>query len=137
MSAIFHLALHVTHLETAIAFYQDLLGCRQGRRTETWIDFDFFGHQLSLHLGQPMTTEATGCVAGINVPIPHFGVIVAIETWQAVADRLESANVAFTNAPTLRFEGQPGEQRTLFFNDPFGNPIEIKGFSDLSGVFDQ
>ncbi len=135
MAAIFHLAINVTDLAAARHFYGALLGCEEGRSTATWVDFDFFGHQLSLHLGTPLTTAPTGHVGEHMVPMPHFGVVLALDAWRALGDRLQKSNVAFVIPPTVRFAGEPGEQHTMFFLDPFGNPLEIKGFRDLGGVY--
>lgn len=132
---IFHLAINVTDLDQTRAFYGDLLGCVEGRSTDTWVDYNFFGHQLSLHLGQPFETRATGKVGDHMVLMPHMGVVLPMPQWQELADRLTNAGVDFTIPPTLRFAGQAGEQSTMFFCDPSGNPIEIKGFADMSGVF--
>ena len=133
--SIFHLAYNVGDLDTARAFYGDLLGCTEGRSTETWVDFDFFGHQISLHLGTPFAHEPTGKVGDHMVPMPHLGVLLQMDQWRVLADRLEAAGQNFVIAPTLRFEGQPGEQATMFLLDPFGNPIEFKGMRDLAGAF--
>lgn len=133
--SIFHLAYNVTDLAEARAFYGDLLGCTEGRSTETWVDFNFFGHQISLHLGTPFATAATGHVGDHLVPMPHLGVILPKADWDALAARLKAAGVEFVLAPFTRFAGEPGEQSTMFFRDPSGNPIEIKGFADMSGVF--
>ncbi len=133
--SIFHLAYNVTDLAEARAFYGDLLGCTEGRSTETWVDFDFFGHQVSLHLGTPFATAATGHVGEHLVPMPHLGVILPKPDWDALAARLEAAGVDFVLRPFTRFAGEPGEQSTMFFRDPSGNPIEVKGFADMSGVF--
>ncbi|MDV4145106.1 VOC family protein [Shimia sp. FJ5] len=133
--SIFHLAYNVTDLAEARAFYGDLLGCTEGRSTETWVDFNFFGHQISLHLGTPFSTAATGHVGDHLVPMPHLGVILSKAEWDALAERLKAAGVEFVLAPFTRFAGEPGEQSTMFFRDPSGNPIEIKGFADMSGVF--
>ncbi len=135
MHSLFHLAFHVTDLDAARRFYGELLGCREGRSTDTWVDFDFFGHQISLHLGTPFASERTGHVGGHLVPMPHFGVILALPDWQALAARLRAAHVDFVMEPQVRFEGQPGEQWTMFFLDPSGNPIEIKGFRSLDEVY--
>ena len=135
MPAPFHLAIHVHDLDAARAFYGGVLGCAEGRSTGTWVDFDFFGHQLSLHLGTPFATAATGKVGDHMVPMPHFGLALAYPDWRALADRLEAAGTEFVLAPSVRFEGQPGEQWTMFFRDPSGNPIEVKGFRDMDGVF--
>jgi len=134
-SSLFHLAFHVTDLDRARDFYGRVLGCREGRSTDTWVDFDFFGHQISLHLGQPFATERTGRVGDKLVPMPHFGVILALPAWQALRARLEAAHTDFVLPPQVRFEGEPGEQWTMFFLDPFGNPIEVKGFADLAAVY--
>ena len=135
MRSLFHLAFHVTDLDTARAFYGGVLGCTEGRSTDTWVDFDFFDHQISLHLGTPFATTLTGRVGEHLVPMPHFGLVLPLPAWQDMADRLTRAGTAFVLPPQVRFEGQPGEQWTLFFRDPFGNPIEVKGFRDLGGVY--
>jgi hypothetical protein len=135
MPALFHLAFHVTDLDRARRFYGDVLGCREGRSTDTWVDFDFEGHQLSLHLGEPFRTEPTGRVGDQLVPMPHFGLVLELPQWQAMAQRLEAAGTEFVLAPHLRYPGQPGEQWTMFFCDPFGNPIEVKGFRSLDGLY--
>jgi extradiol dioxygenase family protein len=135
MQPCFHLAYHVTDLDEARAFYGGLLGCQEGRSTETWVDFNFFGHQISLHLGKPFETANTGKVGEHMVPMPHLGVVLDMPAWKALAQKLTAANLAFILAPTVRFEGQPGEQSTMFFTDPSGNPIEIKGFADEAGIF--
>jgi uncharacterized protein len=135
MRSLFHFAFNVTDLDLARRFYGDVLGCAEGRSTDTWVDFDFFGHQISLHLGTPFATADTGHVGAHLVPMPHFGLILALDDWQAMADRLRQAGVAFVLEPQVRFEGQPGEQWTMFFRDPFGNPIEVKGFRSLDSVY--
>ncbi len=132
----FHLAIHVTDLDEARAFYVDLLGCTPGRAADTWQDVDFFGHQLSLHLGEPFPTTDTGHVDGHKVPMPHLGVALQKDDWDTLAARLEQASTTWVMPPQSRFEGQPGEQWTMFLRDPSGNPMEIKGFRDLSTVFD-
>ena len=133
--SIFHLAYHVTDLDEARAFYGGLLGCEEGRSTDTWVDFDFFGHQISLHLGKPFETTNTGKVGDHMVPMPHMGVILPMEDWQMLADRLTEEGLEFELAPFVRFAGEPGEQGTMFFRDPSGNPIEVKGFAEASGGF--
>lgn len=135
MSPLFHLAYNVTDLAAARTFYGELLGCTEGRSTQSWVDFNFFGHQISLHLGEPFPTRATGKVGDHMVLMPHLGIILDMPAWQILAKRLENAGVEFDIPPTLRFEGQPGEQSTMFFKDPSGNPIEIKGFTNPSEVF--
>lgn len=135
MRSVFHLAFHVRDLDVARAFYCGTLGCREGRSAPTWVDVDFFGHELSLHLGEPFPTSNTGKVGDILVPMPHLGVILPLDDWQAAKARLEAADVDFVIKPQVRFKGEPGEQYTMFFTDPFGNPIEIKGFADMAKVF--
>jgi hypothetical protein len=135
MQPCFHLAYHVTDLDEARTFYGDLLGCQEGRSTDTWVDFNFFGHQISLHIGEPFQTTNTGKVGEHMVPMPHLGVVLDMPRWKALAEKLTAANLDFILAPTIRFQGQPGEQSTMFFRDPSGNPIEIKGFADPAGVF--
>ena len=131
----FHLAYHVTSLDEARAFYGGVLGCREGRSTGSWVDFDFFGHQISLHLGEPFSTTNTGKVGEHLVPMPHLGLVLLLPDWQALADRLVAAGVAFVLPPQVRFRGEPGEQWTMFFRDPSGNPIEVKGFAAMESVF--
>jgi extradiol dioxygenase family protein len=133
--SLFHFAFNVTDLDAARRFYGGVLGCAEGRSTETWVDFDFFSHQISLHLGEPFRTQRTGRVGEHLVPMPHFGLVLLLPEWQALADRLQAAGVDFVLAPQRRFEGQPGEQWTMFFCDPFGNPIEVKGFASIEQVY--
>lgn len=136
MKSLFHLAYHVTDLDAARRFYGGVLGCREGRSTATWVDFDFFGHQVSLHLGEPFRTTRTGQVGEHLVPMPHLGLVLELPDWHALAQRLRDARVAFVLPPQVRFPGQPGEQWTMFFTDPSGNPIEVKGFRSLETVYD-
>ena len=135
MASLFHLSFHVRDLDVARRFYGDVLGCREGRSAATWVDFDFDGHQLSLHLGEPFATEWTGRVGDTMVPMPHFGLVLELPTWQAMAQRLKDAGTEFVIEPHLRYPGQPGEQWTMFFCDPFGNPIEVKGFASLDQLY--
>ncbi len=137
MKALFHLAYHVTDLDAARRFYGGVLGCREGRSTDTWVDFDFFGHQLSLHLGEPFATTNTGRVGDKRVPMPHLGLVLQRADWEALAQRLRAAEADFVLEPQLRFAGQPGEQWTMFFRDPSGNPIEVKGFESLDEIYDR
>ena len=136
MKSLFHLAYNVNNLEETRAFYKDLLGCKEGRSTDTWVDFDFFGHQISLHLGEPFKVRNTGKVGDHMVAMPHLGVILEMDDWKQLSERLKDANIEFIIEPTLRFAGEAGEQSTMFFTDPSGNPIEIKGFVSLDRVFD-
>jgi len=134
--ALFHLAYHVHDLDAARAFYGQVLGCKEGRSTDTWVDFDFFGHQISLHLGEPFKTTNTGRVGDHLVPMPHLGLVLPMAAWRTLADRLVSQGQSFLLEPQIRFAGQPGEQATMFFLDPSGNPIEVKGFAAVEGVFE-
>jgi extradiol dioxygenase family protein len=133
--SLFHFAFNVTNLDEARRFYGGVLGCTEGRSTENWVDFDFFSHQISLHLGEPFTTARTGHVGDHLVPMPHFGLVLLLPEWKELASRLEAARVEFVLPPQARFEGQPGEQWTMFFCDPFGNPIEVKGFASLKQIY--
>lgn len=135
MKSVFHLAYNVTDLDQTRAFYGDLLGCTEGRSTDTWVDYDFFGHQISLHLGTPFATANTGKVGDHLVPMPHLGVVLPKLDWDALAAKLTQANVEFVLEPHTRFAGEKGEQSTMFFRDPSGNPIEVKGFADFDGIF--
>ena len=135
LPSIFHSAFNVTDLDAARHFYGGVLGCREGRSTQTWVDFDFFGHQISLHLGTPFATAPTGVVGQHRVPMPHFGIILLLPEWQALAERLRQAQTAFVLAPQVRFEGEPGEQWTMFFHDLSGNPNEVKGFTSWDAVY--
>lgn len=133
--SLFHFAFHVTDLTEARRFYGGVLGCTEGRSTDTWVDFDFFSHQISLHLGEPFKTTCTGRVGDVMVPMPHFGLVLLLPEWKRLAERLQEAGVEFVLPPQVRFEGQPGEQWTMFFCDPSGNPIEVKGFASLEAVY--
>lgn len=135
MQSYFHFAFNVRDLEQARAFYCDLLGCTEGRSTDSWLDINFFGHQLSLHIGEPFATANTGKVGGHLVPMPHLGAILPLKDWKSLAAKLEQAGLDFVFPPFARFVGEPGEQHTMFFRDPSGNPIEIKGFADMKGIF--
>ena len=135
MDALFHHAFLVRDLDAARVFYGGALGCREGRSAETWVDFDFFGHQISLHLGEPAVSATRGQVDGIEVPMPHFGAILDWETFDALAARLQAAGTAFVIAPRLRFVGQPAEQQTMFLLDPSGNALEFKAFRDEGAIF--
>lgn len=135
LPSVFHFAFNVTDLDAARRFYGGALGCREGRSTDTWVDFDFFGHQISLHLGEPFATAPTGKVGKHMVPMPHFGIILLLPQWKALAERLKQAGTEFVLEPQVRFEGEPGEQWTMFFRDPFGNPIEVKGFRSEEQIY--
>ena len=133
---VFHLAYTVTDLDSARSFYGELLGCQEGRSTDTWIDFNFFGNQLSLHLGEVIKrSKTTSKVDDISVPMPHFGCVLDWDSFHDLADKLKSAEILFIIEPTTRFEGMPGEQATMFFEDPFQNAIEFKTYQNPSEVF--
>ena len=136
MKSLFHFAYHVSNLETSRHFYSNLLGCKEGRSTDSWVDFDFFGHQISLHLGKPFETANTGKVGDHMVPMPHMGVILPLDEWVKLSKHLIVSRLEFEIPPIIRFKGEPGEQRTMFFRDPSGNPIEIKGFKDFDAIFE-
>jgi uncharacterized protein len=132
----FHLAFPVHDLEEARAFYGGLLGCREGRSAATWIDFDLYGHQIVAHLsGRPSRAVAESDVDGHRVPVPHFGVILTMAQWHALAERLRRAGIRFVIEPHIRFQGQPGEQATMFVLDPSGNALEFKAFADFGQIF--
>ena len=132
----FHLALPVTDLDAAETFYCDLLGCGKGRTASRWIDLDFFGHQVTLHLVEAGGAEApTNPVDGDSVPARHFGVVLDMADWRLLADRLEQENCKFLISPRIRFEGEVGEQATLFITDPSGNALEFKSFADPTQLF--
>ncbi|HSQ99444.1 MAG TPA: VOC family protein, partial [Sphingomicrobium sp.] len=117
-------------------FYTELLGCPEGRSAEEWVDFDLYGHQIVAHLAPGVVrARATNPVDGEEVPVPHFGIVLPMAEWKALADRLEGVGVAFVIAPTIRFEGQPGEQATMFFLDPAGNALEFKAMNDPAKLF--
>jgi hypothetical protein len=132
----FHLAFPVQNLAEARAFYGGLLGCREGRSADDWVDFDFFGHQIVAHLSAHSNGhKCENRVDGKQVPVRHFGVILSLPEWQEMAEKLQEKRVKFLIEPTLRFRGQPGEQATMFFEDPSGNALEIKAFADDAMVF--
>lgn len=132
----FHLAIPVDDLKAAEAFYGDLIGCPRGRRSEEWIDFDFFGHQLVTHLSPGECGQAaTNAVDGHDVPVRHFGIVLEPKDWEALAGRLKKAGADFIIDPDIRFRGQPGEQGTFFIRDPAGNALEFKCFADRAMLF--
>ncbi len=130
----FHLAIKVHDLSAAREFYGGLLGCREGRSDSTWVDFDLMGHQLVCHLAPDAgPAPHANPVDGHDVPVPHFGVVLDMDGWKRLAERLTAAGVQFVIEPHVRFEGLPGEQATMFFLDPSGNPLEFKAFDDIEG----
>ncbi len=133
----FHLAIPVQDLGSARAFYGEVFGCPEGRSSEHWVDFDFFGHQLVVHLdsGAAPAVRTRNVVDGHDVPVPHFGVVLDWDDWQALAERLRSRGTEFVIEPYVRFAGQVGEQATFFLYDPSGNALEFKAFRDPSRLF--
>ncbi|HVL78093.1 MAG TPA: VOC family protein [Sphingomicrobium sp.] len=132
----FHLAFPVDDLAAARAFYGGLLGCREGRSADHWVDFDLHGHQIVAHLApEAVKARTTNPVDGDEVPVPHFGLVLAIGEWKALARRLEEAGIEFVIPPTVRFAGEPGEQATMFLLDPAGNALEFKAMADPGKLF--
>ena len=134
----FHIAFPVDDLGAARHFYGTVLGCPEGRSSTDWIDFNLYGHQIVAHrVDTPRARPAHNPVDGHDVPVPHFGVVLTMDDWQALADRVAAAGVAFGIAPHIRFQGQPGEQATMFFLDPSGNALEFKAFARDEMVFEK
>jgi extradiol dioxygenase family protein len=132
----FHLAFPVHDLAAARSFYGNLLGCREGRSSDHWIDFDLYGHQIVAHLDPAMEPRPVhNSVDGHDVPVPHFGVVLTMPQWEDLAERLKAAGIGFGIEPHVRFKGQVGEQATMFFTDPSGNALEFKAFGDDSQIF--
>jgi extradiol dioxygenase family protein len=133
----FHVAFPVDDLAAARQFYGGVLGCPEGRSADTWIDFDLFGHQIVAHLKPPVPGQGhlNNVVDGHDVPVPHFGVVLAQDEWESLAERLRSRGTRFIIEPYTRFKGEPGEQSTMFFLDPAGNALEFKAFADIGQLF--
>jgi uncharacterized protein len=136
----FHLAIQVRDIAEARAFYGGVLGCPEGRSSNDWVDFDLYGHQLVCHLNPALGTSGrvsshSNAVDGHGVPVPHFGVVLAVHEWQALAARLRRADIEWVIEPSTRFQGQAGEQSTLFILDPSGNALEFKAFANLAQLF--
>ena len=132
----FHLAFPVDDLAAARRFYGELLGCPEGRSAEQWVDFDLYGHQIVAHFApEAVRVRAGNRVDGEDVPVPHFGIVLTMEQWKTLASRLEGAGMDFVIAPTIRFEGEPGEQATMFFLDPAGNALEFKAMANPANLF--
>lgn len=133
----FHLAIPVFNLGACRNFYRDVLGCAEGRSSDQWVDFDFFGHQLVIHYKPKLESEKlhTNAVDGKDVPVPHFGVVLAWQDFHDLAKALKAKKIDFVIKPYIRFEGLPGEQATMFFYDPSGNAIEFKAFKDINQLF--
>ncbi len=137
MTQPFHLAIPVQNLDLCRTFYRDVLQCKEGRSSESWVDFNFFGHQLVIHQKDGLYNEKsiTNPVDGHDVPVPHFGVVLSWEDWQELSKRLIEENTLFVIEPTIRFKGKVGEQATMFFTDPENNALEFKAFKDLKQLF--
>ena len=133
----FHLAIPVQDLEKCRTFYRDVLECEEGRSSDHWVDFNFFGHQLVIHQKDDFspTKAITNPVDGHDVPVPHFGVVLSWEDWTSLSEKLKSVGTKFIIEPTIRFKGKVGEQATMFFNDPENNALEFKAFKDISQLF--
>ena len=132
----FHLAIPVKNLEICRTFYRDILHCKEGRSDTHWVDFNFFGHQLVIHQKDSFEPQQiSNPVDGHDVPVPHFGVVLKMNEWVKLSERLKDKNTQFIIEPTIRFKGKPGEQATLFFRDPEGNALEFKAFKDLGQLF--
>lgn len=132
----FHLAIPVNNIPINRKFYRDVLGCSEGRSSDLWVDFDFFGHQLVIHYKESEDTALhTNPVDGKDVPVPHFGVVLSMEQFDALADRLKKMKIDFIIEPYVRFLGEVGEQATMFFKDPAGNALEFKAFKNLDQLF--
>ena len=135
MKNLFHLAFPVNDLAAAREFYGSVLGCEEGRSSERWIDFDLYGHQIVAHLSENAGIASHSHVDADNVPVPHFGIVLPMDEWQELADRLRGQGINFIIEPKVRFAGEVGEQATMFFLDPSGNALEFKAFADFSQVF--
>lgn len=132
----FHIAIPVKDLEKCRTFYRDILNCEEGRSSENWVDFNFFGHQLVIHQKEDFNLERiSNLVDGHDVPVPHFGVVLTWDNWHNLAEKLKTTEIEFVIKPCIRFRGKVGEQATMFFNDPENNALEFKAFRDLSQLF--
>ncbi len=132
----FHLAIPVSDLDQTRTFYRETLGCEEGRSSDHWVDFNFFGHQLVLHITDvKQAIDSSNAVDGKDVPVPHFGVVLGWEVWNDLAERLTRQGIQFVIEPYIRFKGKIGEQATMFFYDPSGNALEFKAFKDQSQLF--
>ena len=132
----FHLAIPVKNLELCRTFYRDIIQCVEGRSDTHWVDFNFFGHQLVIHQKDNfIPQQISNPVDGQDVPVPHFGVVLSMNEWRKLSERLKENGTKFIIEPTIRFKGKPGEQATLFFKDPEGNALEFKAFKDLGQLF--
>ena len=133
----FHLAFPVDDLAKARRFYGEVLGCAEGRSSDEWIDFDFHGHQIVAHLSGEAGDRTSNPVDGHDVPVPHFGLVLSMDEWRTLAERLKAAGTDFVIEPTIRFEGKHGEQATMFLRDPSGNALEFKALTDMRQLFEK
>ena len=133
----FHLAIPVNDIPNNRKFYRDTLGCAEGRSSDHWVDFNFFGHQLVIHLKEKEASENrdSNPVDGKDVPVPHFGVVLDMDTFRLLSEKIKKHNIPFIIEPYVRFEGEAGEQATMFFNDPSGNALEFKAFKNINQLF--
>lgn len=131
----FHLAVPVSDLDQTRSFYRDVLGFEEGRSSDHWVDFNFYGHQFVIHMLEGKSESSSNPVDGKSVPVPHFGVVLNWDDWEGLAERLKSRGTKFVIEPYVRFEGEIGEQATMFFQDPSGNSLEFKAFKDDSQIF--
>ena len=131
----FHLAIPVSDLNACRKFYRDILGCEEGRSSEYWVDFNFYGHQLVIHYSDVASNEISNPVDEKSVPVPHFGIVLDMATFETLSERLREKNITFIIEPYIRFKGLAGEQATMFFKDPSGNAIEFKAFKNINQLF--
>lgn len=132
----FHLAVSVDNLETCRVFYREIIGCKEGRSSDNWVDFNFFGHQFVIHLKEKTTREiSSNPVDGKEVPVPHFGVVLEMESFVELSEKIKKHNIPFIIEPYTRFQGETGEQATMFFRDPSGNALEFKAFKNINQLF--
>ncbi len=132
----FHLAIPVKEIKETRSFYKDIIGCTEGRSSDHWVDFNFYGHQLVIHISENVNKpKSSNPVDGHDVPVPHFGIVLPWEEWEALGERIKFSNIEFIIEPYIRFKGEVGEQGTMFFQDPSGNNLEFKAFKDLGQLF--
>lgn len=132
----FHLAIPVKDILETRTFYREIIGCEEGRSSDHWVDFNFYGHQLVIHISENAKGKSSSnAVDGHDVPVPHFGIVLPLQDWEALAERLRKAAIKFIIEPYVRFEGEVGEQSTMFFQDPSGNSLEFKAFKNLDQLF--
>ncbi len=132
----FHLAIPVKEINETRTFYREIIGCEEGRSSDHWVDFNFYGHQLVIHISDNVNkADATNAVDGHDVPVPHFGIVLPYSEWESLAERISKAGIKFIIEPYIRFKGETGEQATMFFRDPSGNNLEFKAFKNMDQLF--